>query len=109
MTDRPHCMKPYDCPAKPGRHCIKCHARRNAINNQAKGVAQTPEAREKRVRSYLATRMSYVPKGMEDVNKTLREKRIYTDERRRMFGAQEVAENQRDMRRRHERSKQQEY
>lgn len=110
MTHRPNCTNPTDCKAgKRGRHCLPCHARANALRNNATRVNQTDTARAKRTASYRATRVGYVPEGMEETNRMLRNGHIATDERKRMFGAQIVADNQREMRRRHERSKRQEY
>ena len=110
MTHRPHCTNPTDCKAgKRGRHCLPCHARANALRNNATRVNQTDAAKQKRVEASVASRLSYVPKGMEELNVYLRNQRVTIDERKRMFGAQIVADNQREMRRRHERSKRQEY
>lgn len=100
------CNHPKD---KRAKRCLACHARRNAIRNNASGVAQSDTAKQKRIQTYLRSRMWYVPEGMEADNKLMRNSHIGTEERKRIFGEHGVAKCRQEALKRRERIERDEY
>lgn len=110
MAERTHCQKPDDCPAKPGRHCLACHARNNAIRNNVSGASQTPEAKERRVKAYVDTRMAWLRPEDRELNQVLaRQKKVRLAERKQMLGQNELHQNRKVAAKKRKRDKEQAY
>jgi hypothetical protein len=109
-AERTHCQKPESCPAKPGRHCLYCHARNNALRNNASPAMQTPEVREKRTQRYVATRMAWLRPEDKELNQILsKSKHMLLAERKQMLGQKEVLENVRAAAKKRKRDQDQSY
>jgi uncharacterized Ntn-hydrolase superfamily protein len=90
----PNCLEPGACKARtPGKNCRPCHARKNQA--AAVEAARAPEVKMRRIDSYLKTRMHFVPEGMGDLNRTLRNSHVGLDERKQMFADMQEAERRR--------------